>query len=440
MERNGHFEAPHPPNESKRAAAVANFLNLKQWEDRYILSHVARQIRKCIGPVGVSISLVNKTMVHVKFAYKLEYTKLPRAILIDSHTILTQFPLVISDTSQDWRTFANPLVTGLTRIRFYCGIPLISKDGRAIGALSVFDCSPNISITGKKVEALNAVSKEFMNLLEMPLATFQEQCSSRYSHLHSQVEIDLMKLTTKLGRATSKGGYMTIFERDGSGSSYSRNLNYEGYETITNKKIEKNVLPAHVSMKIRKELNKTATIREGFVTIAKSINYYHNLEFTCIIELRFIDKYRMPADDFPYNTHKINLADFPSRAKMEKKDEETKALVRTISSYGAKIDIDSADTEIWKKAFQSEFGLQLRNPKSDAQFNHALVMPFYRVKPNFVRDTTASSKENSCDVILRSGGYLLGVFNRSCDTFFNAGKISRLYDHVQLVHKVYMNK
>lgn len=377
--------------------------------------------------------------MHVKFAHKFEYTELPRGIMIDSHTILSKNPLVISDTSQDWRTSANPLVIGPTKIKFYCGIPMISKEGQAIGALSIFDCSPNTSITGKKVEAVQAICKEFMSLLELPLPAFQERCSCRYSNLHSQVDIDLMKLTTRLGRATSKGGYMTIFERDGSGSSYSRNLNYEGYENNIDKKIVKNLLPYPVNVKIRKELSMTSSIRDGFVTIAKSINFYHKLEFTCIVELRFTDKYRMPADAFPSNMPKINLMDFPNKAKMEKKEEQTKMQMRTISSYGEKIDIDSADIEIWQKAFNSEFGLQLRNQKDDALFNHALIMPFYRVKPNFVRDTTTSTK-NQCDVVLRSGGYLLGVFSKSSDTFFNAGKISRLYNHVQLVHKVYMNK
>lgn len=419
---------------------MSKFLNLRHWEDRYTLSHVARQVRKCVGPMGVSISLVDQTSVHMKFAHKFEYAELPRSILMDSHAILSQHPLVISDTSQDWRTSTNPLVTGSTKIKFYCGIPMISKDGRAIGALSIFDCSPNTSITGKKVEDMNVITKNFMSLLEMPFKDFQEQCSSRYSHLHSQADIDLMKLTTKLGRATSKGGYMTIFERDGSGSSYSRNLNYEGYGSIVDKRIRKNMLPSQVSTNIRKELSKTSSIREGFVTIAKSINFYHKLEFTCIVELRFIDKYKMPAEEFPTNVLKINLKDFSGRSKMQKKDEPTKVLIRTISSFGGKIDMDMADTDIWQKAFNSECGLQLRNSKNDAFFNHALVMPFYRVKPNFVRDVETSTGDNSCDVVLRSGGYLLGIFSRSSDTFFNAGKISRLYDHVQLVHKVYANK
>lgn len=434
------FEAPETYNEKKRLEVVSSFLDLKHWEDRQIFAYVEKQIRKCVGPVGITISLVFKDLVYIKFGARFEYIDLPRSILFDSHTILSTRAFVIPDAARDWRTSANPLVTGPTMIRFYCGIPMIAKGGEVIGALSIFDSTPKTTIDGKMLDRLQEITKEFMDLLNKPFEAFIQKRSTRYSNLHSQVDIDMMNIRTKLGRATSKGGYMTIFERDGSGSPYSRNLTYENHEVATNSKIARHKLPSRVEKSVRELLSKTTTIRKAFDQVCKSITIYHRLDCTCIMEIRFLEPYTIPLNSFPKGLSKVNLEDFPQRDKITKLAKKGRIHVRAISLYGGYHDVESIDVEIWQRAYNCEYGLQFRNLRNTAVFNHALVMPFYRVKPSLVKEQKEQGNSDACNVYLRTGGYLLGVFSKISNTFFDNGKISRLYDHVQLVHKVCMPK
>lgn len=387
----------------------------------------------------MTVSLVRQKLALIKFETRFDFKELPREVLFDSHTILSRGPLIISDTCQDWRTAANPLVTGPSNIRFYCGLPMITKDGQAIGAFSIFDNKPDTSVPGPKLEKLQEIVNEFVRIIELPLDEFLTYRDARFAHFHSQVDIELLKLATKLGRATCTGGYMTVFERDGSGSPYSRDLNFGEWRKIVNKKILRHTLPPTVNKNICRLLEETNSTRRAIEIVTKSINIYHKLDFTCVMEIRFLDLYLVPSSHFPSGTTKVNLDEYDYKDDMKQKNGRSKMQLRALSKYGGQYDVESTDAEIWQKAFASEFGLQLRNSKSNAYFNHALVMPFYKVKPNLVRNKHSNDNGDTVELFLRTGGYILGVFSHTSDTFFDAGKISRLFDHVQLVHKVSMS-
>ena len=53
-------------------------------------------------------------------------------------TTSSTFPTFLSDQ----RFNTSPLVTGGLRLRFYCGVPLITQDGHALGSLCVVDFKP----------------------------------------------------------------------------------------------------------------------------------------------------------------------------------------------------------------------------------------------------------------------------------------------------------
>ncbi|MFQ4140921.1 PAS domain S-box protein [Chlorogloeopsis sp. ULAP02] len=74
--------------------------------------------------------------------------------------------LIIPDTLADERFATNPVVTSDPYVRFYTGIPLISPEGVAIGALCVADRIPR-EITPEQVEALKAISRLVIRQLEL---------------------------------------------------------------------------------------------------------------------------------------------------------------------------------------------------------------------------------------------------------------------------------
>ena len=68
--------------------------------------------------------------------------EMPREQSLCDHTLRSDDVLVVSDTSEDERFAANPLVTHGPRIRFYAGAPLLLGPGVRLGALCIADTAP----------------------------------------------------------------------------------------------------------------------------------------------------------------------------------------------------------------------------------------------------------------------------------------------------------
>ncbi len=72
---------------------------------------------------------------------------------------------IVPDTLLDPHFSSNPMVIGEPYIRFYAGIPLISPNGQALGALAVKDYRPR-ELTNIQIEALKTLAAQVMMLLE----------------------------------------------------------------------------------------------------------------------------------------------------------------------------------------------------------------------------------------------------------------------------------
>ncbi|RKP28453.1 hypothetical protein METBISCDRAFT_25052 [Metschnikowia bicuspidata] len=435
----GFFEAPDAHNEQERLQAVKQFLSLKQWEDRQMLLLLAKEVRKCVGSMGMTVSLVHRQLVYFKFKTHFAYQELPREVLIDAHTILSHKPFVVPDTHKDWRTATNPLVTGDTDIRFYCGVPLVTRDRAVVGALSVFDYSPNTNVHGPKLERLEKLAEELVSMLESPFHTFLQMRNALHSPCQGQVAADLLQLSTRLGRATCKGGYMTVFERDGSGSPYSLNCMFNTSDSVGKAKGQCYIVPTGIVTGVQKVVERATSLQNAFELAAKAVVDYFLFEFVCVMEVRFTGKYLAPTECFEGIT-KVELDAFEHKAKLAKDEAKTKLRIRTLAQCGGSYDVESTDVKLWQKAYSSDYGLQARNPRNNAHFNHALLMLIFRMKPSLSRDKHRQNTEDTCSLVLRSGGYLLGVFSKSKDTFYDSGKLARVYEHMRLVHKEYSNK
>ena len=96
-----------------------------------ITSLAARMFRV---PIAL-VSLVDEDRQWFKSRFGLESSETPREVAFCDHAIRDSGPLIVPDATADPRFEPNPLVTGDPSVRFYCGVPLRSPDGHALGTL-----------------------------------------------------------------------------------------------------------------------------------------------------------------------------------------------------------------------------------------------------------------------------------------------------------------
>lgn len=124
----------------------------------------------------------DKQWTKSSFGFGVDLPPLPRASAICSHTILGKELFVITDLSQDPRFSDNHFVVYEPHLRFYAGMPLITKDSFALGALCVVDTLTK-ELTFEQRQALIALTKKTMDLLEKRKEKFKLKNleSSRHS-------------------------------------------------------------------------------------------------------------------------------------------------------------------------------------------------------------------------------------------------------------------
>jgi GAF domain-containing protein len=76
--------------------------------------------------------------------------------------------MVVEDASEDPRFAANPLVTGDTHVRFYAGMPIVTADGQAIGAICIYDRQPRL-LRPDQSEGLRSLAEWASALLQKRL-------------------------------------------------------------------------------------------------------------------------------------------------------------------------------------------------------------------------------------------------------------------------------
>lgn len=91
----------------------------------------------------------------------------PRSNSLCSYAVLQpNQPLIIKDTRKDDRFNKAPIFLEEKPVIFYAGIPLVDKNGFALGTLCVIDSKPR-ELSEKQLESLNALAKQVVILFEL---------------------------------------------------------------------------------------------------------------------------------------------------------------------------------------------------------------------------------------------------------------------------------
>ncbi|MAM88794.1 MAG: hypothetical protein CME36_15930 [unclassified Hahellaceae] len=129
---------PLPANEQERLDALSGLSILDSPPEKEFDTVV--QLAKSLCKVSIAlISLIDRDRQWFKARCGLEVQETERAISFCGHAILQHEIFEVPDARLDDRFADNPLVTGAPFIRFYAGVPLISKSGHCYGTLCVID-------------------------------------------------------------------------------------------------------------------------------------------------------------------------------------------------------------------------------------------------------------------------------------------------------------
>ncbi|MCO6418370.1 EAL domain-containing protein [Siccirubricoccus sp. KC 17139] len=160
--------APLPENEVDRIAALQALQVLDTpREDRFDL--FARLAADIAGTPMAAVTLVDAARQWFKASVGLQMRETPRELAFCAHAILGPAPLVVEDAAADPRFAANPLVIGGPGFRFYAGVPLVQRDGQAVGTLCVFDTVPR-RLTARQLHRMAELAQGVMSTLEMHAA------------------------------------------------------------------------------------------------------------------------------------------------------------------------------------------------------------------------------------------------------------------------------
>lgn len=125
------------------------------------------------GVPMAAVSLIDENRLWLKSKIGLNCTELPRSVTFCQYTIETQGPVVVPDATTDVRFQDNPLVTGDPNVRFYAGLPLLTREDAILGALFVFDTVARPGLNPTEFSSLYALSRIVVDAIELrSLATY----------------------------------------------------------------------------------------------------------------------------------------------------------------------------------------------------------------------------------------------------------------------------
>lgn len=171
-------QSPLPQDESSRLEALRSLRILDTRPEQAFddMVHLAALI--CDTPIA-KIGFVDQQRVWLKAKIGFEFDEIPRERSFSTHVMLKSDILSVPDPIED-ATFRNNLLVTEIGVRFLAGVPLITSDHQAIGALSVMDRLPHL-LTPEQTDSLQILARRIMDELEQRSI---RETSARHQGIH----------------------------------------------------------------------------------------------------------------------------------------------------------------------------------------------------------------------------------------------------------------
>ncbi|BBC71892.1 GGDEF domain-containing protein [Altererythrobacter sp. B11] len=151
--------------EDDRLTALADYEILDTGAEQPFES-ITDLVRMTLNVPIATVTFVDGERQWFKARRGVDRSETPRDISLCEHTILTNEALVVPDTCQDARFRDSPLVRGEPHIASYLGIPLVNREGYALGALCAMDNVPRI-FPPQQIEIMRKLAELVLDWLEM---------------------------------------------------------------------------------------------------------------------------------------------------------------------------------------------------------------------------------------------------------------------------------
>ncbi|SDB34254.1 PAS domain-containing protein [Belnapia rosea] len=166
-------------SEAQRLSALESYGVLDTPPERAFDEVVELAAQLCAAPIAV-VNLISERRQFFKAEIGLGVRETPLDVSICAHAILQPDLFVVTDTTQDPRFAANPMVTGAPHLRFYAGSLLKTEEGLPLGTLCVLDHKPRPEgLTEQQAFALHVLARQVMAQLELRRALAEREASER---------------------------------------------------------------------------------------------------------------------------------------------------------------------------------------------------------------------------------------------------------------------
>jgi adenylate cyclase len=159
---------PIPANEPQRLAAL-RALDILDTAPEIAYDEIAELAAQICGCPVAFISFIDddRRWLKAKYGLRPEISEAPRQTAVCATTICGADVMVVPDMRQDPRFGHSPMVVGHPYCRFYCGMPLITDEGYALGTLCVMDFEPGRQLTFEQIESVRRLSRQVLIQLEL---------------------------------------------------------------------------------------------------------------------------------------------------------------------------------------------------------------------------------------------------------------------------------
>jgi diguanylate cyclase (GGDEF)-like protein/PAS domain S-box-containing protein len=155
-----------PDNEPDRLKALSDY-GLGSDRPLPSLDPVVQIAARMFGMPVAAVNMIGNDHVFFAASVGTGEVDMRRDVSFCAHAINQDGVMVVPDATRDERFHDNPLVTGEASVRFYAGVPLLSPQGHALGALCVIDVEPHADFSEEDGRRLRELARMAVDRLEL---------------------------------------------------------------------------------------------------------------------------------------------------------------------------------------------------------------------------------------------------------------------------------